>query len=114
MTDVELDERVTALEENGGGGNSGNGKTNTSKLSRENVNKKSIAFLYFHTLCIFNIETQQKVNVMFKMLILQMDNILMNLISDTIAFHTVLTPYSNIPFQSAVLFNEVLLNEGDG
>ena len=25
MTDVELDERVTALEENGGGGNSPNG-----------------------------------------------------------------------------------------
>ena len=28
MTDVELDARVTALEENGGGGNSLNGKTN--------------------------------------------------------------------------------------
>ena len=26
MTDVELDERVTALEENGGGGNTANGK----------------------------------------------------------------------------------------
>ena len=26
MTDVELDERVTALEENGGGGNAVNGK----------------------------------------------------------------------------------------
>ena len=29
MTDVELDVRVTALEENGGSGNSFNGKTNT-------------------------------------------------------------------------------------
>ena len=28
MTDVELDARVTALEENGGGGNPFNGKTN--------------------------------------------------------------------------------------
>ena len=28
MTDVELDARVTALEENGDGGNSLNGKTN--------------------------------------------------------------------------------------
>ena len=28
MTDVELDARVTALEENGSGGNSLNGKTN--------------------------------------------------------------------------------------
>ena len=33
---------------------------------------------------------------------------------DTIAFHTVLTSYETIPTGSAVLFNEVLLNEGDG
>ena len=32
MTDVELDERVTALEGNGGGGHSLNGKTNMSHL----------------------------------------------------------------------------------
>ena len=36
------------------------------------------------------------------------------LLSETIAFHTVLTSYSSIPDESAVLFNEVLLNEGDG
>ena len=36
------------------------------------------------------------------------------LISDTIAFHTVLTSYDTIPEGSAVLFNEVLLNEGEG
>ena len=35
-------------------------------------------------------------------------------LSDTIAFHTVLTSYSTIPDESTVLFNEVLLNEGDG
>ena len=32
----------------------------------------------------------------------------------TIAFHTVLTSYSTIPDESAVLFNEVLLNQGEG
>ena len=32
----------------------------------------------------------------------------------TIGFHTVLTSYSTIPESSAVLFNEILLNEGDG
>ena len=36
------------------------------------------------------------------------------LISDTIAFHTVLTIYDTIPDESVVLFDEVLLNEGDG
>ena len=36
------------------------------------------------------------------------------LFSDTIAFHTVLTSYDAITEGSAVLFNEVLLNEGDG
>ena len=34
--------------------------------------------------------------------------------SDTIAFHTVLTSYSSISEGSPVLFNEVLLNQGDG
>ena len=33
MTDVELDARVTVLEENGGDGNSFNGKTNMSHVS---------------------------------------------------------------------------------
>ena len=37
-----------------------------------------------------------------------------NLITETIAFHTVLTSYDTISFQSAVLYNEVLLNEDDG
>ena len=36
------------------------------------------------------------------------------LFSDTIAFHTVLTSYDTISTGSAVEFNEVLLNEGDG
>ena len=36
------------------------------------------------------------------------------LISDTIAFHTVLTTNPTIPYGSAVLFDEVLLNEGEG
>ena len=53
MTDVELDARVSALEENGGGEN-------------------------------------------------------------TITFHTVLTSSSSIPDESAVLFNEVVLNQGEG
>ena len=36
------------------------------------------------------------------------------LISETIAFTAALTSFSSIPFQSAVEFNEVVLNEGDG
>ena len=32
----------------------------------------------------------------------------------TVAFHTALTSYSSIPINSAVEFNEVLLNQGDG
>ena len=36
------------------------------------------------------------------------------LLTDTVAFHTALTDYSSIPIGSAVEFNEVLLNEGDG
>ena len=35
-------------------------------------------------------------------------------IPDTIAFHSVLTSYSSIPDESTLIFNEVLLNEGDG
>ena len=35
-------------------------------------------------------------------------------ISETIAFTAALTSYSIIPTGSAVEFNEVLLNEGDG
>ena len=35
-------------------------------------------------------------------------------ISDTIAFTAALTSYLRIPEESAVEFNEVLLNEGDG
>ena len=34
--------------------------------------------------------------------------------SDTIAFHSALTSYSTIPDESAIVFNEVVLNEGDG
>ena len=35
-------------------------------------------------------------------------------ISETIAFHTVLTLYSIMREESAVLFDRVLLNKGDG
>ena len=35
-------------------------------------------------------------------------------VSDTIAFHSVLTSYDTIPGESAVIFNEVILNEGEG
>ena len=35
-------------------------------------------------------------------------------VSDTIAFYSVLTSYDTIPFDSTLIFNEVLLNEGDG
>ena len=44
-------------------------------------------------------------NVMFTLLLC---------IAETIAFHTVLTSYSTIPYETAVEFNVVLLNEGDG
>ena len=37
MTDVELDARVTALEENGGGGNSLNGKSNMTHVSMSSL-----------------------------------------------------------------------------
>ena len=35
-------------------------------------------------------------------------------VSEIIAFHTSLTSYSTIPDEAVLLFNEVLLNEGDG
>ena len=35
-------------------------------------------------------------------------------IADTIAFHVVLTSYDTISTGSAILFNEILLNEGEG
>ena len=35
-------------------------------------------------------------------------------VSDTIAFHSVLTSYSTIPDGSNILFNEIILNQGDG
>ena len=35
-------------------------------------------------------------------------------VSGTIVFTSVLTSYTTIPIGSTVLFNEVLLNEGDG
>ena len=43
-----------------------------------------------------------------------MELILNFLLSETIAFHTVLTSYDTIAGQSVVVFNEVVLNEGDG
>ena len=36
------------------------------------------------------------------------------LIPETIAFHTVLTSYTEILEEAPVLFNEILINEGDG
>ena len=35
-------------------------------------------------------------------------------IAETIAFHTVLTAYDTITDESAVLFNNVVLNQGEG
>ena len=86
MTDVELDARVTVLEENSGVGTE-NGKSNHKFLdicmfiSNMKINKKSYKIFY---------------------------------VLETIAFHSILTSYSSIPDESAVLFNEVLLNEGLG
>ena len=87
MTDVELDATVTALEENHGG----------------SVQKSK----YISFQACFNLEN--KVPVRRNNL-----NIYKIYISDTIAFHTVLTSYDTITENSAVLFNEILLNEGDG
>ena len=50
MTDVELDERVTALEENGGGGNAVNGKTR--KLYQINQGLKQVDELKYITVMI--------------------------------------------------------------
>ena len=88
MTDVELDARVMALEENGGGAK--NGKLNDTFLG----------------ICIF----------FYDMKIIQACTMecWISYVLETIAFHSILTSYSTIPFGSAVLFNEVLLNEGDG
>ena len=36
------------------------------------------------------------------------------LLPDTIAFHSIVISYDTMPLQSAVQFNEVVLNEGDG
>ena len=53
MTDLELDERVTALEENGGGGNPGNGKekryVNTDNVQPEFITVFNISFKLFQT-----------------------------------------------------------------
>ena len=87
MTDVELDARVTALEENSGG-NSINGTLLNFRWIR-----LSLSWLSLFALFICNLRA---------------------IFSDTIAFHTVLTSYDSISIGSAVLFNEVLLNKGNG
>ena len=33
---------------------------------------------------------------------------------ETIAFHSILTSYSTIPDESTLVFDEALINEGDG
>ena len=88
MTDVELDERVTALEENGGG-DSDNGKV--IKAER-NFTRQQFQL---------ELEGQSEILNFFY-------------ISDTIAFHLVLTSYDTISEESVVLFKEILLNEGEG
>ena len=87
MTDVELDERVTALEENTGGG----AQNGTCILEN-------------------NTHCNHFMNLKNKDLVVTTPGFF----SDTIAFHVVLTSYSSIPDETPVLFNEVLLNEGDG
>ena len=60
-----------------------------------------------------SVPTKNKVNVVFESWMNSTTNFTFS-IPDTIAFHTVLTSYNTIPEESAVVFNEVLLNEGDG
>ena len=40
--------------------------------------------------------------------------IFIKFLSDTIAFHSTLTSYPTIPDETAVAFNEVILNEAEG
>ena len=110
MTDVELDARVTVLEETGGADPS-NGKyrlliiilrvqcpitqpTECSKGIR--VNLMSFPIIY---ICII-------LNIIL--------DISLCYIAVTIAFNTVLTYNQTISFGSAVLFDDVLTNEGHG
>ena len=95
MTDVELDERVTALEENGDGSGFVNGNSIVPHLSM------FIQIIHLRSILCLKTKFKNKIHVG-------------HFISDTIAFHTVLTSYDTIPEPSTVLFNEVLLNEGDG
>ena len=88
MTDVELDARVTALEEHGGGGGG-------------NQNGKNVKFIRIH---LFN-DVKNIYITMFSVA---------TPVPATIAFHTVMTSYDTISEGSTLLFNEILVNEGDG
>ena len=91
MTDMNHDARISALEENGGSGSQngmnrgGKGFTLTDSYNSSDRNNCTLEFSHYF----FSV-------------------------SDTIAFYSVLTSYSTIRPDSAVIFNEVLLNEGDG
>ena len=91
MTDVELDERVTALEENGGDGNEFNGQTIVlfKKCLPEPKDITFISSILEHCKNLSAI-SNQRFTIFF---------------SDTIAFHTVLTNYDTISVESAVLFS---------
>ena len=110
MTDVELDARVTVLEETDGADPS-NGKyrlliiilrvqcfitqpTECSKRIRVSLTSFSLFYICFILSTILHIS-------LFYILV-------------TVAFHTVLTYNPTISFGSAVLFDKVLLNEGNG
>ena len=110
MTDVELDARVTALEETGGADPS-NGKyrlliiilrvqcsiTQPTEYSKGiRVNFMSFSIIY---ICII-LNTLLHVTLFYILV--------------TVAFHSVLTDNPTISFGSAVLFDQVLLNEGNG
>ena len=114
MTDVELDERVTALEENNGGGNTENGNKwcHSGLPFLTSKSNKSQSFF-----CIKNMSQPiQVIRLNSKIYLLKCLphwNLSLSIL-ETIAFTAALPSYSSISYESAVEFNVVLLNEGDG
>ena len=90
VTDVNHDARISALEENGGSGGSQNSRFETQRQQLLNMVDNQIDMF--------------PLKFKFSLLIF----------ADTIAFHSALTSYSTIPDETAVVFNEVIFNQGDG
>ena len=114
MRDVELDERVTALEENDGGGDPTNGKHYLfilmtpvlyNSLFGYSLVKKLLKMTHFHH------KDKSLFTFLFYFIILQSSWFYVLV---TIAFHTVLTSVPTISYGSTVLFDKVLLNQGEG